>query len=264
MAKLSAIGALIALAGLAVPAQNFVTIQDPSAEALFKMSRQTLGGEGTVSNLKTLTFKGTGVVSSDDGGPPDRDVEIRIMLPAFYIRIDTAPGFTRRSGLSADTLISEIRSGGEVEEPPTRYRKTLLQAERGRLARLLLGIASTVTSDLWLTLRTPRSIEVGSAFDSAVTTSPAERRLIEASGKDAFYARIIYDGTALPVRVDYPGQNKSAISITFDDRRLVSGLKLPHRITTQSDGRTIEELRFTQIQVNQPLSRSDFRGGVQE
>lgn len=34
------------------------------------------------------------------------------------IRIDSAPGFTRRSGLSADTLISEIRAGGEVEELP--------------------------------------------------------------------------------------------------------------------------------------------------
>jgi hypothetical protein len=259
MVRLSTLGALIVLAGVTAQAQNFVTIQDPGAEALFKMSRQTLGGEGTVANLKTLVLKGNVVSAADDGGPPERDVEIRILLPAFYLRIDTAPGFTRRSGMSGDTLISEIRSGGEVEEPPSRFRKTMLNGERARLARMLLGIASTVTSDLWLTLRTPRSIEVGSAFDSAVTTSPSERRLLEASGKDAFYARIIYDGTALPVRVDYPAPNKSAIAITFDDRRVVSGLKLPHRIVTQADGKTIEELRFTQVLVNQPLTRADFR-----
>ena len=258
MQRTATTGALLLFASATAAAQNFVTIQDLAAEALFKMSRQTVGGEGTVSNLKTLVLKGTAVVVSDDGGPPERDVEIRIMLPAFYLRIDSAPGFTRRSGLSADTLISEIRSGGEVEEPPTQFRKTLLQAERARLARMLLGMASAVTSDLWLTLRTPRNIEVGSAFDTAVTTSPAERRLLEASGKDRFYARVIYDATALPVRVDYPAPNKAAIAITFEDRRVVSGLRLPHRMITQTDGRTIEDLRFTQILVNQPLTRAEF------
>lgn len=252
------IGALLAIGSVTAAAQNFVTIQDLPAEALFKASRQSLGGEGTVSHLKSLIMKGTAAVVSDDGGPTNRDVEIRILLPAFYLRIDTAPGFTRRSGLSADTLISEIRAGGEVEEPPTQFRKTLLQAERARLARMLLGISSTVTSDLWLTLRTPRLIEVGSAFDSAVTTAPVEARLLEASGKDRFYARIIYDATAMPVSVDYQAPNKTAIRIAFEDRRVVSGLKLPHRITTQVDGRTIEDLRFSEILVNQPMTRADF------
>lgn len=258
MHRQASIGALLLLACATASAQNFVTIRDQQAEALFKMSRQSLGGEGTVSNIKSLVLTGTAVVTAEDGGPPEREVEIRILLPAFYVRIDTAPGFTRRSGLSADTLISEIRTGGEVEEPPAQFRKTLLQAERARLARMLLGIASTVTSDLWLTLRTPRSIEVGSAFDSAVTSTPIESRLIEASGKDRFYARIIYDGAALPARVDYQAPNKTAIAIAFEDRRVVSGLKLPHRIITQVDGRTIEDLRFTRILVNQPLSRSEF------
>jgi hypothetical protein len=46
--------------------------------------------------------------------------------------------------------------------------------------------------------------------------------------------------------------------MTFEDRRLVTTPRLPYRITTQANGETVDDLRFTQVLVNQPLSREDF------
>ena len=48
-------------------------------------------------------------------------------------------------------------------------------------------------------------------------------------------------------------------TITFEDRREVSGLKLPHRITTTASGRVIDALIFDEILVNPELGKGDFK-----
>src|SRR5258707_936784 len=68
-------------------AQNNYQFSDPNVEDLFRYARMAAGG-GLVSNLKTLELKGRSKV--DMGGSLlDCTVDIKILLPDHYLRIDT-------------------------------------------------------------------------------------------------------------------------------------------------------------------------------
>jgi hypothetical protein len=49
------------------------------------------------------------------------------------------------------------------------------------------------------------------------------------------------------------------VVITFEDRRLVDGLMLPHRIVRTVKGVTWEDVRFDSIKVNPVFTGADFR-----
>ncbi|MDQ3070387.1 MAG: hypothetical protein M3R55_11765 [Acidobacteriota bacterium] len=245
----------------AVPsAQNYLTIQGEVAEKLLRQSRNTLGGEGAVMSVTSLVMKGVSRVSAGDDGPPERAVEIRFLFPDQYLRIETAGGWVKRTGFSGNTLLTEIRNGATIDKPPAQAATPLLRAEKGRLARMLLGVASLSTPDVWLTLRQPPgAVEVGSAFETGSTTNSTGFRILEASAKDGFAARIFYDASGMPLRVEYEA-NRRKISIAFGDRRKIGALMLPHTITTTLDGMPLEELKLSEIAVNPALSKADFGG----
>ena len=46
--------------------------------------------------------------------------------------------------------------------------------------------------------------------------------------------------------------------ILFEDYRVVDGILFPHKITTQINGKLIEELSFTKFKVNQPIKAEKF------
>lgn len=234
----------------ALAAQSYVTFGGDGADKLFRQSRYAVGGDAAVTSVTSLVMTGTARVSAGDEGPPERAVEIRMRLPDQYVRIETAGDWSKRTGFSGQTLLTRITRGGTANTPPANIVPALLRAERARFARLLLGLASLATPEVWLTIRL--------APGSSEAANPGNARVLEAiNAQESFLARVFLNPSALPLRVDYDA-NTRKISTAFTDRRKVGELLLPHTITTTLDGMPLEELRFSAITVNAPLTRTDF------
>lgn len=235
---------------VALAAQNYVSFEGAGADRLFRQSRTALGGEASVISITAFVMKGTVRVSTPDGGPPERAIEIRALLPDQYLRIESGGPWTRRSGFSGASLLTEIRKGDTIDKPPAQITAALHRGEKARFARLLLGLASLATPDVWLTIKQPGDVtEVGSALG----------RVLEVTSKDNFMTQVFYDTPGLPLRVEYEA-NKRRVSITFGDRRKVAGVLLPHTITTTVDGLPVDEIRLSEIAVNPALTKADFGG----
>jgi hypothetical protein len=232
----------IALAG-----QQHVTFGSDGADVVFRQSRAALGGEAALTSVASLVMKGTARVPAGDDGPPDRTLEIRIQLPDQYVRIETAKDWSRRSGFSGDTLLTQVTRSGVAQTPPANLSAALLRGEKWRLARLLLGTASLATPEVWLTIR-----QAPAAFQLGETG-----HVLEAASRDDFLARIFYDAAGIPARVE-ADVNRRRIATSFKDRRKAGGLMLPHTITTTLDGMPVEELALSEIIVNAPLTAADF------
>ena len=260
-----------ALGMAALPlAQTHVVFRDGTAESLFRTSRNAIGGEGTVSGIQSLLIRGSAVVADDDGGPGAREVEIRILLPDAFLRIETAEGFQKRSGVSGNDLLTMIRTAEGTQEPPGSMRRAMIQAERARMGRALLGIAATPLRPGWLTLRSVRTAvtttdprttmgtEDPTAAGTSLTAERAGQRVLEGSAQDGFFVRIFFDGGSFPGRIQYEAGRGGQVVTEFSDRRRVSGLLLPHRIVTSSGGRVLDDLTIREIQVNPRLTLADF------
>ena len=252
--------AVIVLAFSAEPAgQRYATFRDPHSQQVFRAGRQQLGGEASIEGLRGFVMKGVARTIDERGAPAVRDVEIRVLLPDHYLRIETAEGFERRTGFAGRALLSEIRSGSSVERPPENLTASLVRTERSRLARLLLGSLLGTSSDLWLTFRwTARNAEMSrEVLGTIVSVDTGAPPILDVLGKD-FFSRLFLNSRRVPIRLEYVAGERDAITMCFGDRRPVDGLLWPHRITTSRDGETIDDLFLDQIVVNPPLSAEDF------
>lgn len=236
----------------AVSAQDYLTCQGPLAEKLFRLSRQATGGDEAVIKVTSLVMKGMSRVSAGNGGPPERAVEIPYLFPDQYLRIESAGPWIKRSGFSGATLLTEIRNGGAVDTPPATMTGALLRAEKARLARMLLGMATLTTPEVWLTVREP----AGAADPAA---NPAAPRVLQVTAKDGFAAMIFFDGRGLPARIEYEASRRQ-VAITFSDRRQAGSLLVPPTITTTLDRQPFEELKLSEIAINPALTKADFGG----
>lgn len=258
------------LATFTLAAQSHVVFRDGTAEGLFTTSRNAIGGEGLVSGIRSLVLHGTARVADQDGGPAERQVQILILPPDGLLRIERADGFEKRTGFHGGTLLTSLGTGDTRERPPADMRAALITAERARMGRLLLGIASTPLRPGWLTLRSvrsaattvdPRSTMGTSDPTGAGTSLVAERggqRILEGSAADRFFVRLFFDGGSFPSRVQYETGRGMAVTTEFSDRRRVSGLLLPFRITTTLGDKVVDELILREILVNPSLTPADF------
>jgi hypothetical protein len=98
-----------------------------------------------------------------------------------------------------------------------------------------------------------------SAKASAAVEGRGEPNVADISSRDGFNARLTVDASdKWPVTLAYPG-NPSDETMTFADRREVSGLKIPFHVTTTAGGRTIDDLRFEQVLGNPEIGKGDFK-----
>jgi len=253
--------AVIVVAFSATPAgQRYATFRDPHCQQAFRSGRQQLGGEASIEGLRTVVMKGRARTIDERGAWAVRDVDIRILLPDHYLRIETADGFERRTGFAGRELLTRIRSGSSIERPPMDMAPGLIRAERFRVARLLLGSMLTTSADLWLSFRwAARYAEMSrDTIGTWATVDTSAPPVIEVVAKQ-FNARLYLNNQFVPFRVDYEASEQTAISIAFDDRRPVDGLLWPHRVTTTRDGETIDDLVLDEIVVNPPLTAADFK-----
>lgn len=252
--------AVIVLSFSAEPAgQIHATFRDPHSQQVFRAGRLQLGGEASIESLHAVVMKGLARTTDERGAPVVRDVEVRVLLPGHYLRIETADGYERRTGFAGRALLSEIRSGSSLERPPGDMTEGLVRAERSRLARLLLGSMLATSSDLWLSFRwAARSGEMSRDVIGTVSTIDTGAPPVLEVVARQFYSRLHLSNRFVPLRVDYEAGGQTAISIAFGDRRPVDGLLWPHRITTSRDGETIDDLFLDEIVVNPPLTEEDF------
>ena len=269
---LRTLAAAVISGAIAVPlvAQSHVVFRDPSAEALFKASRNAAGGEGVVSGVQSLRMRGSARVGESDGGPEVREVEIRIMLPDHMLRIDSADGFEKRAGLMGNDLLTAISAGGTRETPPAAMRAPLVRAERARLGRMMLGMAMTPLRPGWLTVRSvrtavttvdPRStLATDGGAAAALTAERGGQRILEAQADQGVFVRMFFDGATRPSRIQYEAGKGAQVLVEFADRRRVSGLLLPHHIVTTAGGKVVDDLTLRTIEVNPKLTAADFEG----
>ena len=285
-------GALaIVAAGAATAGQDFAKIQDANARNLMTRSRQAVGSGDALAQLHSLLLTGSSHIPSDQGLVAC-DVEIRILLPDHYLRIDTAPFGEKRAGFQGATVLSAINEKGRTIFPPERLKDQILQSERLRMLQLLIGAATYVSPPNAVTFTSVAgdvSTLQAQATSEAAAQKAAAQRAWEAAGRsgqpppspdgaqtfaanypdpynidvslrDGIRFRLTLDRrTYLPARLAYSNANGDDVRITFEERRVTDGLNLPYRITTTSRGHVIDDLILDQIEVNSGLTKADFR-----
>lgn len=253
------------LSGLHVSAQaDHTQFIDPEAENLFRYARMAVGG-GVVSKVKSLVLKGHSRIINNDGALVGAAVEIKMLLPDYYLRVDTIGSTQKVAGFANKTVLSAIRQNGTVEYPPAQLEKPILRNERLRADRFLLGALTYAGADRSLTItsigRSGEMIDPRQSARSAMTIdqSHVEPNVFAVMGDD-LKARVEIDSaTRMPVRMRFPAADNGEVLLSFEDRRPVDGLQMPFRVTMTERGQVIDELLLDQILVNPELGKGDFK-----
>lgn len=252
------------LIGPRVLAQDHTQFIDPEAENLFRYSRMAVGG-GTISKLKALTLKGRSRIIDNNGALVSATVEIKMLLPDYYLRVDTIGSMQKVAGFANKTVLSAIRENGNVEYPPAQLEKLILRNERLRADRFLLGALTYVGADRTLTIgsigRAGEMVDPRQSPRSAmkIDQTNVEPNVFSVRGED-LAARVEIDSKSrLPIRMIFPAADKGEILLSFEDRREVDGIQMPYRVAMTERGQVVDELMFEQILINPELGKGDFK-----
>ena len=233
-----------------------VPYQKENPTALVATAREVIGGEARLSTVRSLVLTGhtQNLIGSTGKLSEPRPVDIRILLPDRYLRVQTESFYELRSGFAGDRLLNSARALKPGDQFGATYGPEQIGIERATFVRLMLGMLAQTTTVLPL------------------TTHPAGNNSVRFAGPDGFAAMLELDAAGLPNRLRFqsrvhfpqPGSTMppppvdAEVVWTFGERREVNGLKLPHRILRTSRDVTLEDLRFDTIRVNPPLSAKDF------
>jgi hypothetical protein len=241
------------LAGVVVlAAQEPVLLRDPKTKDLFASARIAIfGGPGGIARLKALRFKGRSRFAGADGDLMAAAVDIRVLLPDRYVRIDSGSFGRRVIGYAGDTSLDVIEGPTGRVMPDPRTAAAILQADRAELARLMLAVAMYASEEVPMKLQTR---------DTQIEMPGLPEALgIDATG-ETFAARIGFDGQShLPVRLVFWSGDRTVLTTAYNDRRPTGGMKAPYSILTTAGDRVVDELTFDEVTVNPPLTKTDFR-----
>jgi hypothetical protein len=236
-----------------VVAATELRFADATARDLVERSRAQIVQAGGPTDLRTLVLKGRVRVPGDGAATTDGTVEIRILLPDRFLRIDTFGTTERRTGFVGQTLLTTDWSRRSDTKADSSRRsdanaKTELRRARAELTRLMLGLAP------WL----------ASSTDSLVVKSTGETAFADTAAVDVnspgFSGRLVFDTAShVPLRFVYFAEGGVSTIVSFANRRVAGGLELPFRITTQTPDRVLETLMLDEILVNPALTDREFR-----
>ncbi len=177
-------------------------------------------------------------------------VEIRVLLPDHYLRIDAGEFGRRQTGYAGRTTLDRMERPDGRAAADSRDNAAALMGNRATLARLMLGVATFTSPEMPVELRThgtPREMPV-----------VPESLWIDAVG-DGVAAKMILDAkTRAPIRLAFWGADRTVMNTAFSDRRSTGGMKAPYKIVTTAGDRVVDELEFDEVIVNPSLSKSDF------
>jgi hypothetical protein len=268
------------LAAALAAAQDATRFADLPAQNLFQRSRAVVVRTGTVRALRSLILRGRMQSAADDGSPLDGRVEIKILLPDYFLQTETYGPLERMSGFAGKSLLTAIRDHGKTELPPGNLTSALLKLAHAHLTRLMLGSTTYITADQELTFRTSGGVAemvdprqqgraaarstdptVG-ARASAIVTNGASDPFSMDVASESFSARFVVDHLSqAPAQLVYQGAKQVPTTMAFADRREVGGLLMPYRIATTAGDRVVETLTFDEILVNPELSKNEFSRG---
>lgn len=226
--------------------------RDAKAKDIFESARIAIfGGPGGIARLHSLALKGTSRIRAADGDMVDARVDVRVLVPDHYLRVDAGSFGRRLTGYAGRTVLSAVESGGKQVVPDAKDAPAVFRAAQTELARLMLGTVTFASQEVPLKLGTH-----GTRVPIPGASDPMG---IEAYSEDGFAARLIFDGRShLPVRVLYWDADRTVLTMTFLDRRPTDGVNLPYRIVTTAGDRVVDEMSFEEIVVNPPLNKADF------
>jgi len=228
-------------------------------ESALASAREALGG-AHVAGVKSLLLQGESQalnLANSQMSPPTL-LEIRVLLPDHYLRIDMTETIERRSGFSGGTVLNAIKPLKPDVNVSGSWGPEQIKTERYTIARLILGLLAR--GDVLQGLR----------------PAAATGNTITFEAPEGFVATLELDGpTRVPVRLRYrsfvrfpppggqpimgpPPGTDADVTIAFSERRAVGGVLLPHRITTTAKEFTLSDLRFHKIVVNPGFTREDF------
>jgi len=232
--------------------QDGVLLRDARAKDLFNSGRVAIfGGPGGIARLRAMRLKGRSRFPASDGTLLSATVEIRVLLPDRYLRIDSGAFGRRMAGYAGNQTLDKIETPDGKAVQNSGDMATILFTNRSELARLMLGVATYASQEMPLRLQTR---------DTPVAMpGPSEPLGIDAVGESGFAARIVFDGKShLPVRLVFWGPERRVVTASYADRRSTGGMKAPFSIVTTEGDRIVDELLFDEIAVNPSLSKTDF------
>jgi hypothetical protein len=288
---------VVVASAVSVAAQDSLDFKDSNTRDILRRSRQAVGGsEGVeaVGRLQSLVLSGLSRIPANKG-LVECELEIRILLPDRYLRIDRAPFGERRSGFDGKRSLSVISERGRTTLPPDSLVDEIVRSERERMLQLLLGstaylsprdviMVRSVAGDLGSQQAQPtaasgsgdaarrRQQSSGDSISSpsAATGSGATTSQTFMSGTPNPYTfdvsvrpgaafRFSADpATFMPAKLTYNNVAGDEVTIVFSERRLIDGLKVPYRITTTSRGKIIDDLLLERVDINPKLTKADF------
>jgi hypothetical protein len=153
-----------------------------------------------------------------------------------------------------------------VQYPPDSLIPQILRNERLRAARLLIGGATYVAYDTTLLfVSVPRG---GEAVNPNPTYAPTPSLRLDALSVQPnvvsvhggeFKATLTIDPkTKMPAQLQFPDFS-AQMTMTFEDRRDIGGVRMPFHIKTTSGGHVVDELMFDEIIVNPELDNGSFK-----
>ena len=239
------------LAAIALSAQEPVLLRDPKTKDLFSAARIAIfGGPGGVARLRSLRFTGRSRVAGTNGDLLVAAVEIRVLLPDHYVRIDTGSFGRRQAGYAGSQSLDRYEGPGGRAIADPRSAAAILQADRAELARLLLAVAMYASEEVPMKLQTrDTQIDMPGLPDALG---------IDATG-ETFAARLAVDGaTHLPVRLVFWAGDRTVLTTDYADRRKAGDMKAPYHIVTRAGDRIVDEMEFDEIAFNPKLTKADF------
>jgi len=232
--------------------QDGVFLRDARARDLFSSARAAIfGGPGGIARLHAMRLKGRSRFPASDGTLLSAMVEIRVLLPDRYLRIDSGSFGRRMAGYAGDKTLDIIETPDGKSVTNSGDTATVLFTNRAELARLMLGVATYASQEMRLQLQTRET--------PVAMPGPSEPLGIDAVGDSGFAARLVFDGKShLPVRLVFWGPDQRVLTTSYADRRSTGGMKAPFSVVTTAGDRIVDELLFDEIAVNPSLSKTDF------
>jgi hypothetical protein len=232
--------------------------QSPATDGarLVNEAQRAIGAAAAMRGLRTLVLRGhTRVLNGATNRlSAPRPTEIRILLPDHYLKTCEAPAERYRNGFSSGRLLNAIVPTKPGVEFAAEFGPEDLILERIQFTRLTLGMLARISGVLDLAVQAKRA----DTFEAKATGFQAQ---VDLDPVTRVPLRVRWDGD---VHFPEPGSAfpskpiRAEVVLSFEDRRVVAGLKLPYRIRRLSRDIVFEELLIDAIQVNPPLTAAQF------
>src|SRR5260370_33486434 len=144
-----------AVACLSLSAQEPELMRDPKTKDLFASARIAIfGGPGGIARLRGLRFQGRSRFAGSDRELLSAAVDIRVLLPDRYLRIDSGSFGRRQSGYAGGQTLDRTEDASGPVSPDPRRVAVSLRADRAELGPLLRGVAMYASEYVPMKLQT--------------------------------------------------------------------------------------------------------------